>query len=266
MSREHWREQDAAGCQQHEGPQQDSEHGCHSANLDVQPACQFVKRGNRHGFASTREVCWPSPLTRVSCLTHRRGSACLDQCPSRFVSWLLMRRVEKAEALELLGVNRRELLGDDTRGCVMCALVTRAAGKPAVPELLAENEHGVALLDRFGSTLGHVLVIARQHVLDTAELPWPVYSELQRLNYEACCALRRAFMPARVFSAILGASAELPMSFPHFHIHAIPIYETDERARPAHVLSWSTGVLAYEASEFSQLSEQIRVAWPARHR
>ena len=35
-----------------------------------------------------------------------------------------MRRVEKSAALELLTLNRRALLGDDTPGCVMCAPVT----------------------------------------------------------------------------------------------------------------------------------------------
>jgi len=173
-----------------------------------------------------------------------------------------MRRVEKAEALELLAVNRRELLGDDTCGCVMCALVTLAAREPSRPEVIADNEHGVVLFDRFGSNKGHLLVISKQHLLDTAELPWPVYQELQRLNYQACCALRRAFQPARIFSAILGASAELPMSFPHFHIHALPVYETDERARPAHVFSWTSGVLVYEGDEVLRFSDQIRAAWP----
>lgn len=173
-----------------------------------------------------------------------------------------MRRVEKAEALELLELNRRALLGDDTDGCVMCALVTLVERDRSRPELLAENEHGVVLLDRFGSSRGHVLVIARRHFLDTAELPWPVYSELQRLNYQACCAVRRAFEPERVFSAVLGASAELPMSFPHFHIHALPVYHRDERARPAYVFSWSSGVLVYDEQDVQQIGSQLRAAWP----
>ena len=174
-----------------------------------------------------------------------------------------MRRVEKPEALELLALNRRVLLGDDSEGCVMCALVTLVERDRGRPELLAENEHGVVLLDRFGSTRGHVLVISRQHLLDTAELPWPVYRELQQLNYQACCALRRAFQPARIFSAVLGASAELPMSFPHFHIHALPVYDRDERARPAHVFSWTSGVLVYDEEDIVQVSGELRAAWPA---
>jgi len=172
--------------------------------------------------------------------------------------------VEKPEALQLLALNRQALLGDDTTGCVMCALVTLVERDASRPELLAENEHGVALLDRFGTSRGHVLVISREHLLDTSELPWPVYSSLQRLNYEACCALRRAFQPARIFSAVLGASTELPMSFPHFHIHALPVYERDERARPAFVFSWTSGVLIYDQDDIQQVSDELRAAWPQR--
>jgi len=167
--------------------------------------------------------------------------------------------VEKPEALELLARNRYELLGDGP-GCVMCAL---AALPRSRPEVLAESEHGLVLLDRFGSTEGHVLVIAKQHLVDTAELPWPLYSELQRLNYEACCAVRRAFAPARVFSAIFGASSDLPMSFPHFHIHALPVYESDERARPANVFSWTAGVFVYDEDDVIRLSSALKAAWPS---
>jgi diadenosine tetraphosphate (Ap4A) HIT family hydrolase len=170
------------------------------------------------------------------------------------------RTVGKPEALELLAENRRVLLaGAD--GCVMCALVKRATYST---ELLAENEHGVALLDRFGSRPGHTIVIARAHVEETTKLAWPAYAALQRLAYEATQALDRAFSPARTFVAVLGASEELPMSFPHFHIHVLPVYERGEGARPAHVFSWSVGVLVYEDDEARDFSARLRAAWPAR--
>jgi histidine triad (HIT) family protein len=167
------------------------------------------------------------------------------------------RTIQKPEALELLAENRRELLPNG-EGCVMCALVRRARQSY---ELLSESEHGVALLDRFGSREGHVIVVARRHVEDTAELSWDVYSDLQRLAYEASAVLRTTLNPSRVFIAILGASSDLPMSFPHFHIHALPVYETDERARPAFVFSWSAGVLVYTDDEARQLARRLRAAW-----
>lgn len=167
------------------------------------------------------------------------------------------RIVDKAEALELLERNRRELLGD-SNGCVPCALVRHARASGG---LLAENQHGVVVLDRFGARIGHSLVIAKQHVDDPTDLGWPVYAELQRLAYEACGALRRALEPARTFIAVLGASAPLPMSFPHFHIHVLPVYDRDDRARPAHVFSWSAGVLVYDDAEAEALVARLRAAW-----
>jgi diadenosine tetraphosphate (Ap4A) HIT family hydrolase len=170
------------------------------------------------------------------------------------------RIVEKAEALELLEQNRRKLLGDEG-GCTMCALVRHA---PASDDLLAESEHGVALLDRFGGSPGHALVIAREHREEATELGWPAYSGLQRLAYEASLAQRRALEPARIFVAVLGASTPLPMSFPHFHIHVLPVYGNDERSRPAHVFSWSAGVVLYTDAEAGELTRRLKAAWPAR--
>jgi diadenosine tetraphosphate (Ap4A) HIT family hydrolase len=166
----------------------------------------------------------------------------------------------KPEALELLAENRRTILerGDE---CVMCALVKRAAGST---ELLAESERGVVLLDRFGSRTGHAIVIAREHVEETTKLGWPTYAELQHLAYDAGIAIERTLAPARTFVAVLGASAQLPMSFPHFHIHVIPVYETGDGARPAHVFSWSRGVLVYDDEEARELATRLRAAWPTR--
>jgi histidine triad (HIT) family protein len=168
------------------------------------------------------------------------------------------RIVEKPEALVLLADNRRALLGADD-GCVMCALVRRAHETPA--ELLAESEHGVVVLDRFGSRIGHSLVISRRHIEETTALGWPIYADLQRLAYEASAVLERTLAPVRTFLAVLGASAQVPMSFPPFHIHVLPVYESGDGARPAHVFSWSAGVLVYEDDEARELAARLRAAW-----
>jgi hypothetical protein len=60
---------------------------------------------------------------------------------------------------------------------------------------------------------------------------------------------------------VLGASAQVPMSFPPFHIHVLPVYESGDGARPAHVFSWSAGVLVYEDDEARELAARLRAAW-----
>ncbi len=166
-----------------------------------------------------------------------------------------MVRLDKDEALEHL---ERECAHSEAfGGCVMCRLAHVASAH----EWIAEGEHGVVVLDGYGATRGHLLVIAKAHVERTSTLEWPVYSELQRLVWDSNRALERALRPARVYVATLGSSRQLPMSFPHHHTHVVPIYETDERARPANVFSWSSGVVRYAEAEARRLRAELRQAW-----
>jgi diadenosine tetraphosphate (Ap4A) HIT family hydrolase len=165
-----------------------------------------------------------------------------------------MIRVNKEEALEQLEAEQRRL--DLSATCMMCEL---AEGEDAAP--IAESEHGVVVLDGFAATEGHLLVISRRHVERMSELEWPVYADRQRLGWEATRTIEEVLKPARIYTAALGASAKIPTSFPHFHFHVVPIYETDERARPAHVFSWSSGVIRYGPEEARRLSNRLRAGW-----
>jgi diadenosine tetraphosphate (Ap4A) HIT family hydrolase len=171
------------------------------------------------------------------------------------------RVVGKAEALALLELEREALLGKGD-GCVLCALVRRSR-EGVNANLLAENEHGVALLDRYASRCGHAIIVSRRHVERTAELGFAAYSELQRLAYDASIAIERSLAPVRTFIAVLGASEPVPMSFPHFHIHVLPVYETGEAARPANVFSWTTsGIVIYDDAEARELVANLKSSWP----
>jgi len=164
-------------------------------------------------------------------------------------------RIDKDEALEQLGreVEPSKLFG----GCVMC----RLASNMHAHEWIADSEHGVVVLDGYAATRGHLLVIAKRHVERGSDLEWEQFSDLQRLVWQACRVVETKLRPDRVYTASLGASKQLPMSFPHYHGHVVPIYETDERARPAHVFSWSQGVLRYSLDEARALRRQLRDGW-----
>lgn len=167
-----------------------------------------------------------------------------------------MIRLAKDEALaELEAWHRAQ---DEKVACTMCRLTDPSAGAHHI----AESAHGVVVLDGFAATEGHLLVVAREHAERASELSWPVYSELQRLVWLATRALEAELAPARVYVAALGAATALPMSFPHYHVHVIPVYATDERARPARVLSWSEGVVRYGPGEAEALVARLRKAWP----
>lgn len=165
--------------------------------------------------------------------------------------------VGKDAALAQLAVHRERLLTDGAT-CVMCAL---AQGRADVP-FIAQNEHAVVLLDRLGCRTGHLMIIPKQHVERLSDLPWEIFIDVQRLVYEAPRAIDACLKPARVFTATLGAAVELPMTYSHHHVHVIPVYETDERARPARVLSWTEGVVVYDDDEARELSQRLTEHWP----
>jgi len=168
-----------------------------------------------------------------------------------------MLHLDKDEALLQLELERERSAAFG--GCVMC----RLASPEHAREWIAESAHGVVALDGYGATRGHLLVIARQHVERGSDLDWPIFLDLQRLVWQASRALQAELSPARVYVASLGAIRPLPMSFPHHHTHVVPIYETDERARPASVFSWSSGVVRYGQAEAEQLCARLRraLAW-----
>jgi diadenosine tetraphosphate (Ap4A) HIT family hydrolase len=165
-----------------------------------------------------------------------------------------MRRVDKPEALELLA-SYRQSLGNPP--CVLCALSRDADGRHVV----ARNAEGTVLLNRFAQRPGHLLVVAHRHVEHVHELPWPSYAALQQLAHCACDALQRTLQPARTFTAVLGSAASIATSYPHLHIHVVPVPESDDRARPARVFSWSEGIYVYEGDEATALTQRLRDAW-----
>jgi histidine triad (HIT) family protein len=165
--------------------------------------------------------------------------------------------VSKDIALARLGEHKQQLLAGGA-ACVMCAL---AGGHADLP-FIAESAQAVVLLDRFACRYGHLMVIPRAHVDHLSQLPWDVFIDVQRLTFEAAKAIDACLAPARVFTATLGAAVELPMTYSHYHMHVIPVNDTDERARPARVLSWSEGVVLYDDVEARELSDKLAQHWP----
>ena len=168
-----------------------------------------------------------------------------------------MKILTKEAALAQLAEHKHELLAGRS-ACVMCALANGASRSM----LVAESAYGAVLLDRFGCRYGHLMVVAKQHIERANSLKWAVYVDLQRLVFDATSVIDAHFKPARVFTATLGAAVELPQTYSHYHVHVIPVYETDERARPARVLSWSEGVVVYDDAEAEAICRELAEAWP----
>ncbi len=168
-----------------------------------------------------------------------------------------MQRIDRAEAMALLA-REAETIPAHHRGCAMCAM---AAGHPADLQVLAERPGALAVLDRLATRRGHVLVILRRHAESIAEMPWAEYAEVQRLAWEAARAVEQVLAPRRVFVAALGSARQLPMSFPHHHVHVLPLFDGGEGDRPAEVLTWKHGVFLYAPEEARDLAAALRGCW-----
>lgn len=161
-----------------------------------------------------------------------------------------MKQLSKAEALAAVEA-------DGIAGCTPCALLD-------VP-VIAESEHAIAILNRYACRPGHVLVILRRHVEAVAALSWTEWADLQQLAWRTSRALDRLLAPRRIYVAALGSAATLATSFPHVHLHVIPLVDGGVADRPAAVLTWEHGMFVFESpGEETSLRDRLRAAIPDR--
>ena len=167
-------------------------------------------------------------------------------------------RLTKEQALRAIAREARAL-PERFSGCALCGLVH---GHPRDTMPLAESRHAVALLSRYALRQGHVLVVLRRHIERWSDLAWPAYRDMQKLAWEASRALESTLQPVRVFVAALGSRTPLPMTFPHHHLHVVPIFEGDASDRPAKVFTWSSGVTRATGASARVLRDSLKDAWP----
>ena|SRR5258706_8519230 len=158
-----------------------------------------------------------------------------------------MKHLPKADALAAIAAEGGE-------GCRMCEFVRDQ-------EPIASSEHAVALLDRYASRPGHVLVVARRHEERVAALAWDEYAAIQRLVWELCRAMERTFAPRRIYIAALGSADAIDTSFPHLHIHLVPLANGGEVDRPANVFTWVHGIYVFDdGDEECAMRDRLRSA------
>jgi diadenosine tetraphosphate (Ap4A) HIT family hydrolase len=142
----------------------------------------------------------------------------------------------------------------DPRPCVPCELA-RAA------DPIIASERAVAILDRYACRPGHVLVVLRRHAENIAALDWNEYSELHHLAWQVAGALDRVLAPRRIYIAALGSAEPLAVSFPHVHLHVVPLADGGEADRPANVFTWNQGMYVFESpAEETSLRDRLRSA------
>lgn len=155
-----------------------------------------------------------------------------------------MRRVSREAALATIG---------EQRACGMCAM-TRD------PLAVDANAHGVTVVAPYAARPWHLVVVLRAHAESVASVPVDAWLGLQTLAHRAAGALERLRAPRRVYVAALGSAVPRAMSFPHVHVHVVPLEDGGEEDRPSAVFTWRTGVWVYEPEERAEIARRLRAA------
>jgi len=117
----------------------------------------------------------------------------------------------------------------DGSECFLCEAAKVAPGSEEATQrlVLARDERGVILLNRFPYTNGHLLVSPADHVGDLLDLSAPQRNGLFEMTAEAEELLRTAINPQGINIGInLGrcAGAGVPG---HIHVHVVPRWAGD---------------------------------------
>ena len=91
---------------------------------------------------------------------------------------------------------------------------------PAAERVVAESEHGLALLDGFPVSAGHILVVPRAHVASLFDLEEHAQADLWRL----VASIRREALASGADAVNIGVNdgRAAGQTVMHAHIHVIP--------------------------------------------
>jgi diadenosine tetraphosphate (Ap4A) HIT family hydrolase len=165
-----------------------------------------------------------------------------------------VRLLSKTEALALLDAERERMPTTDN-SCVMCTL----ASSSFEPQLvIGANEHALVRINRIPSRPNEMMVLLKEHRERIGEVAPSAYAGMFDLVRRAATVLERRKGAVRVFVAQLGSPEDIRVSYPHIHVHVLPLYEGGESARPSRVFSWTEAVYAYDDGEAELIATALR--------
>jgi histidine triad (HIT) family protein len=110
--------------------------------------------------------------------------------------------------------------------CDFCAI----ARGDAEAEVVCEGEHWVAFFPLHPATLGHTLIIPREHVENLWASSLSVGGELMQAAIEVGRAIQDALQPDGL-NLISSAGAAAEQTVPHLHLHLVPRWDDDAFGR-----------------------------------
>ena len=106
--------------------------------------------------------------------------------------------------------------------CIFCKIVEGSL--PAYK--VYEDEYFLAIVDRYPSAKGHVLILPKRHVLDLYELNEKEAAMLIPLAQKIAAKIRRGLDIAGL-NLIQNNGKAAGQVIDHFHLHLVPRYEND---------------------------------------
>lgn len=132
--------------------------------------------------------------------------------------------------------------------CPFCEIVHRE--DPDVREVY-RDQHVVAFFPTQPATLGHTLIVPRQHVPDVWSISEDLAAELGRAVVKLAAAMRRAVAPQGLNVIQSNGEAATQTVF-HLHVHLVPRWDGDSLGR-----IWPTDT-HYTEGQKDQAWERLR--------
>ena len=129
--------------------------------------------------------------------------------------------------------------------CIFCKIVD--GDIPSIK--LYEDEKAIVILDRFPSSIGHALVVSKEHFRDIEEVDLDTYAHMMKLAAKFAKRIKKATKCDGI-NILQNNGESAGQTIFHTHIHIIPRYKEDEIN-----ISWST--LDPSIEELIELKEKI---------
>jgi histidine triad (HIT) family protein len=114
----------------------------------------------------------------------------------------------------------------DAESCDFCKI----ARGDAEAEVICEGEYWIAFFPLHPATLGHTLVIPREHLENLWAASLSIAGELMQAAIEVGRAIQDALQPDGL-NLISSAGAAAEQTVPHLHLHVVPRWDDDAFGR-----------------------------------
>lgn len=108
--------------------------------------------------------------------------------------------------------------------CIFCAIINQELSSYKI----LESEHAMAVLDAFPGSLGHTLIIAKQHHDYFSITPEHILCDMMKLGQKVSQLLQEKLSGIQGINVLMNEKKIAYQTIFHTHMHIIPKYsETD---------------------------------------